>query len=241
MSSSKGVGSSAKEAAEILPPYLLRFLFTRTDYNQAIDFNPISTMAIPDLFDEYDRAWQAYIKKSDENLARAFELAQIGNTPFHTPLFIPRFREIVNFLQQPSVILTDKFSESKGASLTTEEQTLLNERVAYARIWLEKYAPAEFKFTMSMEVSAEARSLSEAQKNYLGKIIPLLEQTKTPDELQLQLYGLARELNLNPKQAFAAIYLSLLGKTHGPKAAWLMLQYPKEKIIQRLQEILNIN
>ena len=241
MSSSKGVGSSAKEAAEIIPPYLLRFIFTRTDYNQAIDFNPVGTMAIPDLFDEYDRAWQAYNSKGDENLARAFELAQIAAMPERAPLFIPRFREIVNFLQQPSVVLAEKFSQIKGASLTKVELTLLEERIDYARIWLEKYAPVELKFMMSEEVPVEASSLSEAQKNYLGKIIPLLEQIKMPDELQLQLYALAKELDLNPKQAFAAIYLSLLGKTHGPKAAWLMLQYPKEKVMQRLQEILNTN
>ena len=241
MSSSKGVGSSAKEAAEILPPYLLRFIFTRTDYNQAIDFNPVGTMAIPDLFDEYDRARKAFITNSDENLARAFTLSQIETVPPHRPIFLPRFRDIVNFLQQPSVVVTEKFSEIKGASLTPEEQVILDERMAYARIWLEKYAPAEFRFTMSPEISADARSLADAQKNYLAKIIPLLEQAKTPDELQLQLYAVAKELQLNPKQAFAAIYLSLLGKTHGPKAAWFLLQYPKKEVVKRLQETVKTN
>ncbi|MEK7141245.1 MAG: lysine--tRNA ligase, partial [Patescibacteria group bacterium] len=75
MSSSKGLGLKARDLTKLLPPSVGRFLFTRTDYHRAIEFDPVGTMAIPDLFDEYDRCWQAYNEEGDEELSHAFEYA----------------------------------------------------------------------------------------------------------------------------------------------------------------------
>ncbi|MCY7331761.1 MAG: lysine--tRNA ligase [Pseudanabaena sp. CAN_BIN31] len=54
MSSSKGVGSSAKEIAALLPPELLRFLMLRTQPRSVINFSP-NYDTIARLFDDYDR------------------------------------------------------------------------------------------------------------------------------------------------------------------------------------------
>ena len=81
MSSSKGLGLKGRDLTGVLPASVGRFLFTRTDYRQAIEFDPVGTMAIPDLFDEYDRCWQAYNNDGDENLTRAFVLSQINDIP----------------------------------------------------------------------------------------------------------------------------------------------------------------
>ncbi len=55
MSTSKGRGAAAHHIAEVLPPEQLRLLFLRPRYNQAIDFDPDGTDAIPRVFDESDR------------------------------------------------------------------------------------------------------------------------------------------------------------------------------------------
>ncbi len=55
MSTSKGRGAAAHHIAEVLPPEQLRLLFLRPRYNQAIDFDPDGTDAIPRIFDESDR------------------------------------------------------------------------------------------------------------------------------------------------------------------------------------------
>ncbi len=116
MSSSKGLGSSAKDIADMLPNYILRFIFARTNYRQAIEFEPVGTMMIPDLFDEYDRCYSAYIESSDEDLARVFEMSQIGNLPPKERIFLPRFRDVVNYLQQPTIDIQKQFAEIKGGS-----------------------------------------------------------------------------------------------------------------------------
>ena len=55
MSTSKGQGAAAHTIAEVIPPEQLRFLFVRPRPNQAIEFDPDGTDAIPRLFDEFDK------------------------------------------------------------------------------------------------------------------------------------------------------------------------------------------
>lgn len=237
MSSSKGLGSSAKEVSDILPPYLLRFLFVRTDYRQAIEFDPIGTMSIPNLFDEYDRCWKAYNIDGDKDLTRVFELSQIDKIPpKQKDLFIPRFRDVVNFVQQVSENqIQSKFEQKIDRKLTVEEQEILKERINYANPWIEKYAPEEFRFKLDAIKTTGEIALTEKQKEYLNNIIPLLDIYNNVEELNLALYNKAKETNLDSKEAFKAIYLSLLGKSHGPKAAWLLLSSSKNEVVKRLE------
>jgi lysyl-tRNA synthetase class 1 len=236
MSSSKGVGFKAHDITKIFPPEISRFLFVRTDYKQAIDFDPLETMAIPDLFDEYDRCWQAFNNNSNENLSRAFELSQIKEVPKRNPkLFIPRFRDIANYMQFPSESnFENRLAEIKRSSLTSIEKNLIKERERYAKYWLENYAPGDFKITLLDK--ADISKLGSEEKDYLKEVIKLLESEKDADKLQTLLYTKAKEMKIDAKKAFSAIYLSLLGKDHGPKAAWFLLEY--KKAIKQLKEAL---
>lgn len=236
MSSSKGLGLKAHDLVKIMPAELGRFVFTRTNYKEQIEFDLMGTMAIPDLFDEYDEAWQAYVAGTDENLARTFILSQISEVPAKNPIFLPRFRDIANYLQLPDVDLLKKFEEGKGSPLSEKEKEILKEREKYAKVWLENYAPEEFREQMSGKLPVEAKKLSSEQKSYLGKIIKLVDKASNPDDLQKDLYELSKETGIKTKEAFSAIYLAFIGKDHGPRAAWFLLQYPKGKVLARLKE-----
>jgi lysyl-tRNA synthetase class 1 len=220
MSSSKGIGSSAKEVAEIIPAYLIRFMIARVKYNRAINFNPLGD-TIPDLFDNYDLAATAYWDKGNPILSRVFELSQLSGKP-PKKMFLPRFRDMAQIMQDPKLNLIKEFTKVKGSALTKLEQEVLNERVKYVQIWLESYAPEEKKVgVVSNEVKVE---LTKVQKKYLKLISPLLEKSwKSPEDFQQALYDTAKENKLNPKEAFQSIYLSLTGKKFGPKAAWFLL------------------
>lgn len=236
MSSSRGLGSSAKEVSEILPPYLLRFIFTRIDYREAINFDPIETMAIPDLFDEYDRCWQEFNKNSDSDLTRAFEYAQVDKILKRNPnLFLPRFRDIANYIQQHAD-MNKIFEQEKGGVLTEYEKRILDERKNYAYVWIGKYAPESYRLRFSETLPQVTKDLTPAQREFLGRVPGLIDQNSNANELNLALYALAKELGIETKDAFAAIYMAFIGKTHGPRAAWFLLQYPKRKIIERLQK-----
>lgn len=210
MASSKGLGLKAREFVELLPSEVGRFLFERTDYRSAIEFNPVRTWAIPDLFDEYDRSQK--------------------------DIFLPRFRDVANYVQLPDVEIQKKFEEIKGSSLTDEEKEILKKRAEYAQKWLEGYAPEDAKFEMAEFLPESAKNLNDKQKDFLDKVAGLVEKTSNPDDLQVNLYNLASEVGISTKDAFSAIYLVFLGKEHGPRAAWFLLQYPKEKVVKRIEE-----
>ncbi len=236
MSSSKGIGSSAREIANIIPAYLIKFAVARVKYNKAIDFDPYG-MSIPDLFDAYDEAALAYWEKSNDLLSRVYELSQVAKID-EQKKFLPRFRDVVQFLQDPKIDLKKKFSEIKGDKLDKDEQRILDERTKYAKIWLKDYAPDEFVFQIDDQVGEQTMSLSDLQIKYLREVDELIKQPISgPEELQQQLYDLSRKVGLSPKKAFQALYTSLIGKTFGPKAAWLI--YDQQKTVRaKLKQVL---
>lgn len=231
MSSSKGLGLKARELTDLLPPSVGRFLFTRTDYKRAIEFDPVGTMAIPTLFDEYQKAADAYYSakgrdlasgenKGDKDLARSFELAQVFG--IQKPPSV-RFSVLAQWVQMPN--MQDEITRQG-----------LEEWAKYAKVWIENYAPESEKFTVQKIVPEVVSGLNSDQKAYLGKLSHLLGQEMHAEEFQVQLYETAKAMDLPPKDAFAAVYTALLGKNHGPKAAWLIMSLDKQFVIKRFED-----
>jgi len=223
MSSSKGLGLKAHDLVKILPAEVARFLFVNADIKSQSNFDPDGTMAIPDLFDEYDKA--------REEGSRSYVLSQIGEVSRKEKnLTVPRFRDVANYLSQG--LAEDEIAEKMGG-----KSSILGERIKYAKVWLENYAPSEFRFEMTKSIPEAAQKLSDEQKKYLGKIIPLIDRVKDGVELQVSLYELSKTLKVPAKDAFSAIYLSLIGKTHGPRAGVLILNLGTDKVTERLKEV----
>ncbi len=241
MSSSKGVGTSAREFTKLFPPAVGRFLFASRNYEQVIDFDP-QTMAIPDLFDEYDQgarlAWGQ--EEGDMRLARAFQLAQIQGQE-QQPSFLPRFRDVALWMQYPDKDLAAEFIKVKGSELTELELELLRDRQHYASIWLQHYAPAEYQFTPRAEMPEAAATLSVEQKAFLEQLQVMLSDSATVEaaDLQQRIFDLAKQ-SIGPRPAFESIYLLLLGKKSGPKAGWLLKATSQELLQQRFAGLKNL-
>lgn len=234
MSSSKGLGLKARDLTHVLPSSVGRFLFTRTDYRRAIEFDPMGTMAIPDLFDEYDRCWQAYNESGDVELSHAFEYAQTGETPNRRPgFFLPRFRDIANYTQLPNIDLWFKFEEIKGAPLTDEERDLIGDRLTNAYVWLGHYAPDEYRYQISLKRFDEIQ-LSEEQWKFLNDLSIIWPTINDPEKLQSEIFRLAKTNRIDHKQAFHALYMVTLDKPHGPRAGWLLKKFPTDVMVERL-------
>lgn len=238
MSSSKGIGNSAREFSESLPPELLRFLLVRTNYQKAIIIDPNNNASLLDLYDEYDRFADSYFSsRKDQDIAKAWEMSQIGLIPKTKP-FYPRFRDVVNYVQNPAVDIHEQFTKLKGKSLTVADKAILDERIKYAQVWIKNYAPKEAVFQVSANIPVEAATLTKEQKTYLKEAAELLNSRKwEPEKLQQALYELSKKQGLPAKAAFQAIYLALIGKTHGPKAGWLLAHQQKGFVVKRFTEI----
>lgn len=246
MSSSKGVGTSAKELSEILPADLVRFLIVRSPINTTIDFNPYGDI-IPDLFDDYDKCLNAYFSKLENNIpdkkegevlldfARIAELSAVRPLP-EKRIFLPRFRTIVNLVKTGTDLL-EFFEDQKRAPFTSEEKEVLEERTVYAEVYLKDYAAEERRIEFTEKLPQDL-TVNKNQKAFLQLLAEKL--TKVPrdrDKIQTAVFDILKESGLKPKEVFPAFYKVLIGRESGPKAADLILQFGINKVINRLKEI----
>ena len=109
----------------------------------------------------------------------------------------------------------------------------LSQWAQYAKIWVEQFAPETDKFMVKKETPEEVKNLTNEQKNFLNEVASLLDGEWNAEDFQKAVYEKAKELELPSKLAFGAIYTSLLGKSHGPKAGWLILSLDKEFVKKR--------
>jgi lysyl-tRNA synthetase class 1 len=220
MSSSKGLGLKARDLTSLLPPDVGRFLFTKTDYKRAIEFDPFETMAIPVLFDEYQKAADAYFNKDNDDLGRLFKFSQIGEIKKPPKV---RFQVLAQWVQMPNM---EEEIKKEGLEVWAK----------YAKNWIENFAPESEKFAVLKEIPEAAKSLSKTQKELLSKLGKEIEKKWDGEAFQTRIYDLGKELGLTGKETFASIYISLIGKDHGPKAAWLILSLGKDFVMKRFEE-----
>lgn len=234
MSSSKGLGVTAKNMADFLPANILKFLFTRTRYKRAIDFQPEGE-AIPLLYDEYDRAAQEYQKDPKLDLSRAYYYAQV-DLPKGID-YLLRFSKIAYMLQMPRADILEYGKGEKGADLTEEEKEEIENRVEIAKKWLEKFAPENYKFEILGSLPKNLK-LSDLQKKFLEKILELIKSKDTwqGEDLHQELHKIKQEMEISPRDAFSAIYLIFLNKESGPQAGWLLASLDKNFVQKRIGE-----
>jgi lysyl-tRNA synthetase class 1 len=219
MSSSKGNVVLPEEALEVFDPSVFRFLFVRTRPQQALEID--LTKITPATYDEYDRCQMSYLEKTNQDQADFFYYSQINPQKIDGQIH-NRFSSIVNLIQLPS--LKDEL-----------EKPEVKKRIPFATTWLKKYAPEEARFDIKESLPDAVKNLSPEQKAYLKQVVGLIDAHQEED-LQASLYELSKKLRITPTDAFAAIYISLIGKSHGPRAGMLLSSQPVEFVKSRLLE-----
>jgi lysyl-tRNA synthetase class 1 len=85
--------------------------------------------------------------------------------------------------------------------------------------------------------------LTPEQRRYLFAIKALIGTVHDADEMQNELYELAKKVGLvnadgkPSRDAFTAIYLAFIGKPNGPRAGWLLLSIDPERVRRRLDDV----
>jgi lysyl-tRNA synthetase class 1 len=244
MSSSKGIGSSAKEVASILPPELFRFMQVRTPIKTHLDFNPYGE-TIPNLFDDYDRCLNAHFMKIENALpkgkagevqadfARIVELSEVKQLPKRR-LFVPRFRTIANLIKAKNDNIESFFEKQKKGPLTDEEKELLKERVTYARIYLEQYTEKNHQ----EDTKSTSFTPNGLQAKFLKELAGKLSGINPGNGLDIQdaVFSSIKETGLKPREAFTAFYQTLTGKPYGSKAGDLVNELGVDKVIELLNK-----
>lgn len=246
MSSSKGVGSSAKDIAELLPPELLRFLMLRTQPKTVINFAP-NYETITRLFRDYDNLINQYQEKLNNSNGAEIELDKNLLSLYYSQLEteIKTYQgfdlsTLISLLQVPHLDLNQEVAKRTETELTEFDWEKINQRIAVGKKWLEDYADEEEKLVIYFdEIPEVAKELTEEQIKYLKQLIITLETIETweGEELQTAIFTASKVLEIKPNIAFPAIYLSFLGKEKGPKAGYLFSYLNQAFVLKRLQEV----
>jgi len=247
MSTSKGRGAAAHTIAEVIPPEQLRFLFLRPRPNQAIEFDPDGTDAVPRLFDEFDRFAAATagrevkgeIPPGYDATFRYSLLDPNADLMAEAWAFRPAFAHLALLVQIPGVDVAARIEAEKGSQLNERERAILVERVAAARAWLEAYAPDRARLAVRHDgLPPEIDALEADQRAFLAALVAALA-TDPPtggDAWQSAIFAAATATDLPPGRAFAALYLAFLGRTNGPRAGWLLASLEPGFVLGRLRE-----
>lgn len=239
MSSSKGEGSSAHEVSELLPKQIFRFFLIAKDIRKTLDFDPEGD-TVPVLYDNYDKYASKFWEGVGDDESRVFELSHTKDVEnLLSKRFLPRFSQIAFLIQMPHLPIKEEVKRLKNEELNSQDEKEIDERSKYAKVWLSKYAPENYKYELRRDsLPKEALSFSEKQKNALKETLKIIEESKTLDgqELHTKLHDLRKSLDIEPKDFFGAIYISFLGKESGPKVGWFLSVLDRDFLLKRLRE-----
>jgi lysyl-tRNA synthetase class 1 len=246
MSTSKGLGATAKRMVEVVPAEQLRLLFLRPRPNQAIEFDPQGTDAIPRLFDEFDRlaaatAGQAVKGELPSGYEAVFRYSLVrpdADVAAEAAAFRPPFSHLALLVQVPGVDPVAQVEAEKGGPLTDREQAILDERVTAARAWLEAYAPESAVVRVRPALPNEVAALDGGQRGFLAALAGVEERDgpSSGDVWQARIFATAAEVGLPAGRAFGAIYAAFLGRSNGPRAGWLLASLDRAFVVRRLRE-----
>ncbi len=235
MSSSRGVGASARDMANLLPPEVLRFLMIRTKPNSPVNFD-VNEEGIIKLFNEFDR----YQLRATTGLANADEafVYRLAELSPEGPYYTANFQLVTALVQMPHLDVVEQIEKRKGSALTALERRHLDARIASARLWVENYASEEEKTRLQDTLPERAHELSQTQRAFLHKLADVLPETAWDDDaLQSKIFEVARMTPIDQPLAFKAVYRVLLDREAGPKAGNLMAFLDSGFVAKRFREL----
>ena len=249
MSSSKAVGSAARDMADFLAPEVLRYLILRPQPKSPVDFPLVQDKTTPGrfflaeefivkLFNDFDRLHKKVYTdpKVNEEEKELYGLCEVTNP---ADSYDANFQLVLTFVQMPHVNLLAEMEQRKGSPLTDHEKAHLEARAKSARYWLSHFARDEEKFRLQDTLPARASELGQAQRAFLHQLAAELA-TVTPwtdDALQARIFDVTRRTPIAQSAAFKAIYRTVFDREQGPRAGAIMAILDKDFLIKRFTEL----
>ena len=239
MSSSRGIGASARDVADFLPPEIMRYLILRTQPKTIVNFD-LGQEFMVKLFNDFDRLHKRIeddpkIQPDEKELYR---LCEVSASETQGAFFDASFQLLLTFLQMPHVDVGAELEKRKGAPLTDVEKKHLERRIHAARYWLERIASEDERMHLQETLPARAAELSQAQRGFLHRLAGAVKDSPwSEDALQAKVFDTARRTPIPQSSAFQAVYRVFLDKTQGPPAGALMAVLPRDFVLARLGEL----
>ena len=238
MSSSKGIGASAKEIMDFLSPEIVRYLMLAIPPKRSINFS-LKEKYIDKLHNDFDSVREsAFSKKVDEDNSLQKEIFFLSDS-INKSYFLPSFSTIKVWVQLPHIDILKSTEQLSENILSDIEKTRLESRVQTAKYWLKYYAESSSKFELQQSILPSMyEKLESVHLDFLNQFSKDLSSTKWKSEfIKQQVFDSARSVSISPKIAFQAIYIVFLNKLKGPQVGNLLSCLKSEWCINRLTEI----
>ncbi|HXV75850.1 MAG TPA: lysine--tRNA ligase [Candidatus Polarisedimenticolaceae bacterium] len=225
MSSSRGNVLSIGAMLEVVPPEALRYLVIRERPTRAINFDP--GLPLLQLVDELDDVEARGRNERAVELSRAGEFAAVG---------VP-FKHLVVVAQSARFDAESVLAALRRSGYGELDREAVETRLAYARRWLERFAPEEIRFVVAERLPAEASALTPPQRRFLATLADRIEGMSEGKRIHEIIYDLAPSVDgATSGELFEAIYLALLGKRRGPRAGLFIASIGWEFCAARFRE-----
>jgi len=240
MSSSSGITIGPKEALEIVPPEIVRYMIARTKMGKHIDFNTGNMLF--ETADEYERLVKSPPVLRDDQPRRkqvaaatalgALRLSQIsrdvviesGRVPFRHLSLLAQIRTEDELVWE---------SLRKSGHLAGHPSEALKLRLSRMRTWINgSHFPDESRIEISKIPDEEmVNSLDQEQIGFIRYLGTQLEHCEWSDSAIGSLIVESMEVcNVGPRSGYLAIYSILIGRKNGPKASTLIAECERDHL-----------
>ncbi|MDY6761837.1 MAG: lysine--tRNA ligase [Candidatus Nanohaloarchaea archaeon] len=249
MTSSGDVGITAEEYLEFAAPEVLAFLYLSNRPMTEIYFSPAE---MPTHYRRFDRAERVYFGEEDMddekramNLERTYELA-MQDAPDRKPVRVP-FDHAAFVAQtvppdawEQDGIATLQETGHIPADIGDEDTGRVLQRLEHARRWADLHAPDEYVYEFNETVPAAVEDrLSPEQVDAMHELREMLRSTgyTGSEELEDDLFDLARDADVDVGEFFSAAYLCLLSREEGPRLADFILTRGQDEVLNVLETL----
>jgi lysyl-tRNA synthetase class 1 len=232
MSASKGTGLDALEAAELMPPEVMRFYVFRAPPLKRLYFDPVN--GVVQVMDEFAAFAAKEGRTADEE--QLLDLSTRGLSK-KTVSRVPFSHLVASY--QASLRNEDRTLEvlrrTEYARTVDEDAGIIKAELRFIRNWLDKRAPEEVRFSLLETV--DVHMYSEQEKAFfklLGSKVAGAPEDADGAWFHDAIYELKDGTGLMPKEMFGALYRLLIGKTSGPRAGYFLSILPRDWLLKRL-------
>ena len=195
---------------------------------------------LPKLYDDYDMHTNVYLgkikldnEKEEQHMKRLIEIS-CGKEIYPANITFAHAAMVVQMGPHEEDTIR---SLEKTGHYDKKMHDAIFERVNKAKVWLEKYAPDDVKFTVQATVP-EGLKLGTKEKKALQLVVKALEKKKWNEKtLFEEFYNICQKVDIKNTDFFRAAYNVLLNKERGPKLAPFILALGKEKVIELFEKV----
>lgn len=226
MSASSGDVITPADAAELMPPELLRYFVLKGRPGLTLFFD--TGVGYGRLFDEFKLLKPTKDLDARDTATRGNDAPVLSDIPFVH--LLTAWQSAHGDTQKTKEII----QRSEHGERVEEQSDLIDKELRYIKAWLNSWAPEEVKFSIQDKLPDVV--LNERQRLALAKLASKI--SSAPEDADGQwfhetVYAVKDEAEIEPKELFQAIYRVLLGKDSGPKAGWFLSIQDREFLINR--------